>query len=173
MTEALATPATVATQAALAAALGETPSRISQLGKEGRLVKAPDGGWDVEATRQRIAVTSNALGRAGEQIQGEDYANAQARERWYSAELKRLELDRELGRVRDAAEVEAVARDAATLVRGAIESWRDRMPPQLAACGADEQRIASLLATECDHLLHRLAERLATLAGQSAHPAAA
>jgi hypothetical protein len=47
-----------------------------------------------------------------------------------------------------------------------VEGWRDRLPPQLAALGGDEARIAAFMRAECEHLLRRLSEKFAALAAE-------
>lgn len=145
-------------------------SYVSRLKSEGRLVLLPDGRVDFAASLERIKATSGATERSAPQVQGPDYAGAQDRERFYSAELKRIELDRQTREVLRADDVYATIDAASAIVRTTIDAWRDRMPPQIAAVGADEQRIGSLLAAECESLLLRLSQRLAALGVQPQQP---
>jgi hypothetical protein len=161
-------PPVFGNQAEFAAAHAWSKSYVSKLKAEGRLVFAADGLVDFGASLARIKATSGAPERAAAPVQGDAYANAQDRERHYSAELKRLELERETRKLLPADEVYAALDDAGTIVRAGVEAWRDRLPPQLAAAGSDEQRIAALLAGECESLLQRLAQRFAALAAQGA-----
>lgn len=139
-------------------------SYVTALKKDGRLVFNDEGLVLVQASLDRIKGSSGAPERAAPAVQGKVYSEAQDRERHYSAELKRLEYERETLKVRSAEEVASVVSDAGALIRTTIEGWRDRMPPQLAALGADEQRIHAFLGEECQHLLHRMAERFGALA---------
>ena len=159
-----ATAQAVGTQAEFAAANGWSKSYVSKLKVEGRLVFTAAGLVDFAASLARIKATSGATERAAPPVQGKAYSDAQDRERFYSAELKRLELERETRKLLPAAEVDAVVDDAAAIMRSTVEGWRDRMPAQLAACGADEQRIAACLAVECDALLRRMSDKFAGLA---------
>jgi hypothetical protein len=152
------------TQAEFAAANGWGRPYVSKLKAEGRLVFNASGLVDFAASLARIKATSGAPERAAPEVQGAVYASAQDRERHYSAELKRLEWERETRRVLLADEVYSVVADAGAMLRAGIESWRDRLPPQLAAIGADEARIASLLAAECEQLLQRLSNRFLQMA---------
>jgi hypothetical protein len=163
---AAAPAAAYGTQAEFAAAHGWGRSYVSNLKAAGRLVFAPNGLVDYAASLARIKATTGAPERAASAVQGIDYASAQERERHYSAELKRLELERETGKLLRADEVYASVADAGAVLRSTVESWRDRLPPQLAATGGDEQRMAALLAAECEALLTRLSQRFAELAGQ-------
>ena len=158
-----ATP-THGNQVEFARANGWAKSYVTKLKDEGRLVFSADGQVDFAASLARIKASTGAPERAAAPVQGKAYSDSQDRERFYSAELKRLELGRETKRLREADEVASAAADAGVLMRATVEGWRDRMPPQLAALGGDEQRIATFLAAECEHLLKRVAEKLAALA---------
>lgn len=161
-------PVKFGNQAEFAAANGWARSYVSKLKGEGRLVFTPEGQVDFAASLQRIKATSGAPERAAPPVQGAEYAGAQDRERHYSAELKRLELERETRRLLPADDVYSAVADAAAIVRTGVEAWRERLPPQLAALGGDESRIAALLAVECDALLRRLAQRFEQLVAAAA-----
>jgi hypothetical protein len=154
------------TQAEFARAQGWQKSYVTKLKNEGRLIFTDDGLVDFEASLARIAQTTGAPERAAPAVQGKPYSDAQDRERFYSAELKKLELERETKRVLDAADVDSVVTDAGAIFRAGVEAWRDRLPPQLAALGGDEQRIAAMMADECEQLLRRVSDRFASLASQ-------
>ena len=162
-----ATAQATGTQAEFAAANGWVKSYVSKLKGEGRLVFTPDGLVDFAASLARIKASTGAPERAAPAVQGDAYASAQDRERHYSAELKRLEWERETRKVLPADEVDAVVDDVSATVRTTVEGWRDRLPTQLAACAGDEQRIHALLAYECDALLRGMADRFAGLAESS------
>lgn len=147
-----------------AAEQGWVKSYVSKLKAAGRLVFDAAGRVDFAASLARIKATTGAPERAAPQVQGIDYAGAQERERHYSAELKRLELERETRKVLPADDVFSATADAAAIVRSGVEAWRDRLPSQLAAIGGDEPRIAALLGAECEALLQRLAQRFGQMA---------
>lgn len=165
----VAAPLSFGSQADFARANGWAKSYVTTLKLADRLVFADDGRVDFAASLQRIKATAGAPERSAPAVQGAQYANSQDRERFYSAELKRLELERETKKLRNADEVASAVDDAGALIRATVEGWRDRLPPQLAALGADEDRIANFMAAECDHLLKRLGERFAALAQAEAH----
>lgn len=144
---------------------GWSKSYGSKLKSQDRLVFTADGLVDFAASLARIKATSGAPERAAPPVQGEAYANAQDRERFYSAELKRLELERETGKLLQADEVHALASETGAMIRATVEGWRARLVPQLASIGGDEPRIGALLAAECEALLARLAQKFAAAAG--------
>lgn len=154
------------TQSEFAAANGWSKSYVTKLKQEGRLVLTPAGLVDFPASLDSIKATSGAPERAAPAVQGKPYSDSQDRERFYSAELKRLELEKETKKLRSADEVASAIDDAGTLIRTTVEGWRDRLPPQLAALGADEGRIAAFMRSECDHLLKRLSEKFAAMAAE-------
>jgi hypothetical protein len=151
-------------QSDFARAQGWQKSYVTALKQEGRLVFTDANLVDFAASLARIKATAGAPERSAPAVQGKPYSDAQDRERFYSAELKKLELERETKTVRSAAEVASAVADAGALIRATIEAWRDRLPPQLAALGGDEHRIAAFMAAECEHLLRRMADKFAALA---------
>ena len=164
-----ATAQATGSQADFAAANGWSKSYVTKLKNESRLVFTPAGLVDFAASLARIKATTGAPERAAPAVQGEAFASAQDRERFYSAELKRLEWERETRKVLPADEVDATIDDAAATIRSTVEGWRERLPAQLAACGADEQRIGALLAYECDALLRGMADRFGGLSAATGH----
>ena len=158
--EALAVaPQVAGTQAEFAAAQGWSKSYVTKLKQEGRLVFTSAGLVDFAASLQAIKASTGAPERADPAVQGKPYSDSQDRERFYNAELKRLELEKETKQLRRADEVASAVDDAGALVRTTVEGWRDRLPPQLAALGGDEDRIAAFMRAECEHLLKRLSEK--------------
>jgi hypothetical protein len=155
-------------QADFARSQGWQKSYVTKLKGEGRLVFTDDGLVDFAASLARIGQTTGAPERAAPAVQGITYSTSQERERFYSAELKRLELERETKKVLEASDVASVVADAGAIFRAGVEAWRDRLPPQLAALGADEQRIAAMMADECEQLLRRVSERFEALASRGA-----
>lgn len=155
----------VGTQTQFARAQDWPKSYVTRLKQAGRLVLDDDGLVVFDASLARIKATSAAPARAAPAVQGPDYAEAQNRERWYSAELKRLDLERETGKLRDAAEVAAAVQDAGALIRVTVERWPHQLVPQLIAMGGDEARMTALLVAECEALLRRMVERIAALEG--------
>lgn len=155
---------TTGNQAAFAASQGWGKGYVSNLKKEGRLVFTADGLVDFEASLERIKASTGAPERAAPAVQGKVYSQAQDEERFYSAALKRLEYEREIGKVLERGAVDGAVDAAAAVIRTAVEAWRDTMPPQLAALAGDEQRIGAFLAGECETLLVRLADAFAKMA---------
>lgn len=156
-------PATCS-QADFARILERGRSYVTALKNEGRLVMTEDGQVRVAESLERIKATSGAPERAAAPVQGKTYTEAQDRERFYSAELKRLEYEREVKRLRLAEELATAASDASAIIRQNLEGWADQLPAHIASLGADEARIATFLRQECHAFLGRLSKALSGLA---------
>lgn len=91
----------------------------------------------------------------------------QARERkeHYSAELSRLEFEKQIGKLMQADEVIFMLENAGTEMRLALEALPGRIAPQVV--GRTESEIASVMAYEVEHCLSALAQRFEVLAQQS------
>lgn len=153
-------------QANFARLIGCDKSYITKLKGEGRLVLGEDGQVEVAASLARIKATTGAPERAAPAVQGSDYQDAADRDKHYSAELKRLEYEREIKSVFEAADVLNIVADAATTLRGRFEAWPDRLSLRLVALGADEHRIRALLAEEVQAAFEEMArnfERIASM----------
>jgi hypothetical protein len=169
MTEAAAAPALPAScsQAEFARLQGWEKSYVTKLKHEGRLVFLDDKLLDVAASLERIKATSGAPERAAPAVQGKAANDFYDKERFYTSELKRLEYEREIKKLREVDEVAAAVTDAGALIRTTIEAWRARLPAQLAAFNGDEQRISAFLSGECQQLLERMATKFAGLVGHT------
>ena len=142
-------------QAEFARVLKCEKSYVTKLKNQRRLVFTPSGLVDVPASLALIKAGTVAPERAAPAVQGPAYTDAQDRDRHYSAELKRLQLERETGALLVAAEVLDAVTDAATRLRAGVEAWPARLAPQIAAMGGDEARIRALLT---DHVQQALAD---------------
>lgn len=156
------------TQAEFARAQGWAKSYITKLKAEGRLVLADDGSVLSAESLERIRSSTNAPARASSPAVTANFTTSQARERHYAAELKRLEFERETGAVRPAADLHSSLRDAGTAIRVAVEAFRDRLPGKLAPLAGDENRIAALMASECEALLRSMVDRFSAMAAHEA-----
>lgn len=155
-------------QANFARLIDVDKSYVTKLKGEGRLVFNDAGLVDVAASLARIKATSGAPERAAPAVQGSDYQDAADRDKWYAAELKRLEYERAVGALLETPDVLAVIADVSTTVRVRFEQWPDRLAPQIAALGADEHRIRALLAEQVQAAFEEMArgfERIAKLSG--------
>lgn len=162
--------AQLCTQAEFARLQGWSKSYVTKLKGEGRLLITPGGLVDVQASIARIKATTGADARAADTVMGPTFRDAKDRNEHYQAELSRLKFEREIGALRDAADVAAVVADVATTLRTRLESWPDRLAAPLAALGGDEARIRAELA---DHVHAALAELSHGFGSLNTNPVAA
>lgn len=104
-----------------------------------------------------------AVGAAGPTT-APTYSSARAREVTARASLAELDLAKQQREVLVASEVYGAINDATVVFRAGVEAFRDRMPSQLAALGADEALITACLAEECARLIQTLSKDFARLA---------
>lgn len=152
------------TQAEFARRQGWSRAYVTKLKHEGRIVHGGDGLVDVEASVELIRDTTGAMGRAGEAVQGPQFKDAADREKYYAAELKRLEYERVVRELMPVDEVHAAVDSLAVEFRAAIESLEQRLLPHLEAIGADGARVRALLSDETEQILASLSRRLEQLA---------
>jgi hypothetical protein len=157
-------------QAEFARAQGWQKGYVSNLKRDDRLVFTAAGQVDFAASLARIKATSGALERAAPPVQGQTFEAAQDAEKFYSAQLRRLEFERQVGTVRGADDVLSVIDDAAAIFRAGVESWAATLPAQMVALAGDEARMRAFLEAECERLLRRVSESFASL-GQPEAPA--
>ena len=148
-------PAAVCTQAEFAAHMQWRKSYVTKLKQEQRLVLTDDGLVDVAASLARIKATTGAGTRADPGVMGPQYADAKDRNEHYTAELNRIRFEREIGALRDAAEVADITADVAATLAAWLDALPDRLAPMLAAIGGDEARIRAALR---DHMNAERAE---------------
>ena len=148
--------ATAGTQTEFARAQGWSKGYVSKLASQGRLAYTAQGLVDFAASLGRIKATSGAAERAAAPVQGPAYADSQDRERFYSAELKRLELERQTGRLR-------AADDEALSLRRDLVQAKDDVAAGRAGFGEHHSTIA-LHAASLEALDGQVAEVIAALA---------
>jgi hypothetical protein len=141
-------------------------SYVSKLANEGRLVLTEDGRVKVKESLALIAATTGAPERASAPAVQPQFRLDRDRKEFYDAENARLDLEERVGQLMNRAEVLSVVADAAVSLRARIETWPDRLAPQLAALGSDEGRIRALLADHVHTALTDLSQRFAKLAQQ-------
>lgn len=153
------------TRAEFARANGWSKSYVTKLGDAGRLVLSDDGKLVLAAeSLQRIRETTGAPERASAPAVSPQYRGDRDRKEFYDAENARLDLEERVGGLLQRGDVLAVTAEAAVLMRQRLEGWRDRLAPQLAALGGNEQRIRALLHDQVHQLLQDMSRRFERLA---------
>ena len=154
---------TTVTQAEFARMEGKARSYITALKGAGRLVMTADGKVDVEASRARIAGTSDpnrddvshrhAENRQAAPVEasqsdkiGSSYQAARAVKEKFSAMQAKLEYERAIGKVVEKSEVEGAIADVVTAFRQRLENLPHRIAPEIV--GKDLDAIRATLKQE-------------------------
>ena len=153
---------TTASQAEFARMEGKARSYITALKTAGRLVMTADGKVDVEASRARIAGTSDpnrddvskrwAETRAtpeepsaADKI-GSSYQAARAVKEKFAAMTAKLDYERAIGKMVEKTEVANAIEDVTSVIRQALENLPHRTAPELV--GKDLDQIRATLKQE-------------------------
>jgi len=154
---------TTVSQAEFARMEGEARSYITALKGADRLVMTEDGKVDVEASRARIAGTSDpnrddvaqrhAENRQAAPVEasqsdkiGSSYQAARAVKEKFSAMQAKLEYERAIGKVVEKSEVEGAIADVVTAFRQRLENLPHRIAPEIV--GKDLDAIRATLKQE-------------------------
>jgi Protein of unknown function (DUF1441) len=140
---------------------GWSKSYVTKLGDQGRLVEA-DRLIDVQATLEKIRGTTTAPSRAAPQVSGIGFVDAAERDKFYSAELRRLEFEKHVGQLLQA-EVRRVVADAVATLGRALDGLPDILAPQLAM--TDEANCRAVLRDALHAARHELARKFQPVQG--------
>jgi hypothetical protein len=143
-------------------------SYVTKLKLEGRLVFTDDGLVDVAASLAKIQANTGAPERASAPAVSPSTRSDRDRQAFYDAERSRLDLEERIGRLLDADQVLGAMADAAVTLRTALETWPERLSPELASLGGDEARIRARLADHVEAALEEISRRFADLATRKA-----
>lgn len=175
--------------------IGKSPSWVTQLKADGRLVLTEDGKRvrvaeslaRIEATQdpskvgvaarhaaERAATAAPAVDEPidtpSESDPNEDVAGTQSIRRDVEAEkLRQLRRENDIAesKLLIAADVGHAVRTAATTLRTRLEALPDTLAPQLVTI-TDEAKARSLLASEIEHALHELERQFSAIAREAA-----
>lgn len=162
------------------------PSYVTDLNKQGRLVLDEYGRVLVEESIQRIADTKDpskiavaarhAAARGAELPEpsasvgaqpsatalpeSRDFQDSRAKREHFAAEREELAFRKEAEELVEASAVVSVVSDAATILRGKLESLPDLLAPQLVGI-CDEQRIRAVLSDYIEEALENVSRQFA------------
>lgn len=157
-----ATPA-ACNQAEFGRLNGWGKSYVTKLKLEGRLVFTADGLVDVAASLAKIQEGTGAPERASAPAVSPSTRSDRDRQAFYDAEKSRLDLEERVGRLLDRDQVLSSMADAAVTLRTSLETWPDRLAPQIAALGGDEARIRAYLADHVETALTEISHQFAAM----------
>jgi hypothetical protein len=157
--------------------IGVTETALRKAAAKGRIVREPDGQWDVDKTRRRMVETADparsplagagAAGTgagagigAGGGADATPYARLKVAQLALKVEAQRLALDEEKGRLLDAASANAAIDEIAGAMRDALLNWPARVSGLIAAdLGADPHLVQTVLQQHVTDLLTEAADR--------------
>jgi hypothetical protein len=161
--------------------IGVTETALRKAAAKGRIVREPDGQWDVDKTRRRMVETADparsplagggtggvgagaGIGAGGGASVGADatpYARLKVAQLALKVEAQRMALDEEKGRLLDAASANAAIDEIAGAMRDALLNWPARVSGLIAAeLGADPHLVQTVLQQHVTDLLTEAADR--------------
>jgi hypothetical protein len=158
--------------------IGVTETALRKAEARGRIVREPDGQWDVDKTRRRMVETADparsplagggAAGAAGigagsgtgVSADATPYARLKVAQLALKVEAQRMALDEEKGRLLDAASANAAIDEIAGAMRDALLNWPARVSGLIAAdLGADPHLVQTVLQQYVTDLLTEVADR--------------
>jgi hypothetical protein len=146
----------------LARRVGLSHTAIQKAERAGRIAREPDGQWDVDKARRHLIETADPARSplAPFVPDNSPIARLKLAQLALRVEAQRLALDREKGRLLDAAYVDARVDEIAGAIRDALLNWPARVSGLIAAdIGAEPHRVQSLLLRHIADLLNEAAER--------------
>jgi hypothetical protein len=142
--------------------LGVSHTAIQKAEHAGRILREPDGRWDVDRVRRDMTETA-APGRSplAPPMEATALGRLTIARLALRVEAQRLALDRSKGRLVDVAAANTRIDEIAGAMRDALLSWPARVAGQIAAVvGAEPHLLQTLLQEQVSVLLVEVADRL-------------
>lgn len=168
---------TTATLSQFAREISRSPSYVTKLKQEGRLVLGDDGRVDVEKSKERIDATKDpnrddvrarhAAVRGtqpppsspDQDVVGSSFQKSRAVRERYTALTAKVEYERMVGELVDRADVDFVLNDYGATVRGLLQRLADRLSPQVYPLKTLEETHAAIVEA-VDELQRELDETM-------------
>lgn len=112
--------------------------------------------------------TEGDLDEDPDELRTRRFKESRERREHYTAEMARINYEREIGNLMLADEVRRLVVNAATQLRTSLEQIPNNLAPSLV--GKDERRIAATLADEIERILENLSLNFAKLANNTGEP---
>ncbi len=142
--------------------LGVSHTAIQKAERVGRILREPDGGWDVDRVRRDMAETARP-GRSplAPPMEATALGRLTIARLALRVEAQRLALDRSKGRLVDVAAANARIDDIAGAMRDTLLNWPARVAGQIAAeISSDPHLVQTVLQEQISALLSEVAELL-------------
>lgn len=162
---------TTGSQAEFSRWYGCSRASVTEFAQNGRVVWAADKVLDFEATKQKIADTTDridmveiAAAKKGvapppQNRSGEVYQQSKAQEKYYKALQAKADYEQSIKELVPVAEVEAAMTNAGIILREAFERMPDFLGEELFAANSAEE-IKEILSNHINELLEQAAENL-------------
>ena len=143
--------------------IGISETALRKAEGSGRIVREPDGQWDIDKTRRRLVETADPHRSplaGGSGAEGTPYARLKVAQLALKVEAQRLALDENKRRLLDVAEVNATIDEIAGAMRDALLNWPARVSGLIAAeLGVDPHLLHTVLQGHITDLLSEAADR--------------
>ncbi|GGG46307.1 hypothetical protein IAI18_15425 [Acetobacteraceae bacterium H6797] len=143
--------------------IGISETALRKAEGSGRIVREPDGQWDIDKTRRRLVETADPHRSplaGGSGAEGTPYARLKVAQLALKVEAQRLALDENKRRLLDVAEVNATIDEIAGAMRDALLNWPARVSGLIAAeLGVDPHLLQTVLQGHITDLLSEAADR--------------
>jgi hypothetical protein len=164
-----AQPGRVASQREVARRLGVSHTALQKAQRAGRITPEPDGGWDVDKVRVRLAESSDPVRKTAAfvappprpavapvppapapdplpRVAGNTFHDARTANEVLKAQERRLRLDERRGKLVDKARALLLVHRLAKEERDAILAWPARVAAEMAAeLGVDAHRLQTMM----------------------------
>ena len=157
-------PELTASTRELARRIGVTEAALRKAEQKQRIVREPDGQWDIEKTRRRMVETADPvrspLAAPAAAAEGTPYGRLKIAQLALQVESQRLALDEEKGRLLDVHTANGAIDEIAGAMRDALLNWPARVAGLIAAAlGADPHLVQTVLQQHVADLLMEAADR--------------
>jgi hypothetical protein len=139
--------------------IGVSDTALRKAESTGRIGREPDGQWDVDKTRRRLAETADP-GRVAFAGGDTPFAKLKVAQLALKVEAQRLALDETKRRLLDVAEANATIDEIAGTMRDALLNWPARVSGLIAAeLAVDPHLLQTILQQHITDLLSEAADR--------------
>ncbi len=143
--------------------IGITETALRKAEGNGRIVREPDGQWDIDKTRRRLVETADPTRSplaSGAGAEGTPFARLKVAQLALKVEAQRLSLDETKRRLVDVTEANAALDEIGSTMRDALLNWPARVSGLIAAeISVDPHLLQTILQSHINDLLTEAADR--------------
>ena len=143
--------------------IGITETALRKAEGNGRIVREPDGQWDIDKTRRRLVETADPTRSplaSGAGAEGTPFARLKVAQLALKVEAQRLSLDETKRRLVDVTEANAALDEIGSTMRDALLNWPARVSGLIAVeINVDPHLLQTILQSHINDLLTEAADR--------------